>query len=160
MLPSQPVTMASTQTRASSDDFAASTRRLLEVVMTIPMRRFGALNLLLWSMKTSEISGKKITPFGFFSFSLLKMKINKKEKSLELFFRIMCCRLLSQLKSDFSDENEKMNFFKKRGSLNSVLSDRSERTFFKQLIRSEELHEEIFQRLTVNFVFGQFPDDF
>ena len=88
------------------------------------------------------------------------MKINKKEKSLELFFRIMCCRLLSQLKSDFSDENEKMNFFKKRGSLNSVLSDRSERTFFKQLIRSEELHEEIFQRLTVNFVFGQFPDDF
>ncbi|CBY16225.1 unnamed protein product [Oikopleura dioica] len=42
------------------------------------------------------------------------------------------------------------NFFKKRGSEVSNHSNRSERTFFKQLIRSEELHEEIFQRLTTN----------
>jgi hypothetical protein len=70
--------MASTQTRASSDDLAARTRRLLEVVMTIPILRFGTLNLLPWSIKTSEISGKKITPFGFFSFSLLKRKFTSK----------------------------------------------------------------------------------
>ena len=45
------------------------------------------------------------------------------------------------------------NFFKKRGSQVSNHSNRSERTFFKQLIRSEELHEEIFQRLTVIYSF-------
>lgn len=45
------------------------------------------------------------------------------------------------------------NFFKKRGSQVSNHSNRSERTFFKQLIRSEELHEEIFQRLTVIYPF-------
>jgi hypothetical protein len=45
------------------------------------------------------------------------------------------------------------NFFKKRGSSESNHSSSSERTFFKQLIRSEELHEEIFQRLTVIYSF-------
>ena len=39
-------------------------------------------------MKTSEISGKKITPFGFFSFSLLKRKFTSKVSRINFLDKI------------------------------------------------------------------------